>query len=76
VTATWRITYVSDTLPSPVVHTGIASPTRAHVVSGVSNHEWYTVTLDGMVDGSSWVSDTVRVMPTDIFVYLPVILRD
>ena len=76
VTATWRITYVSDTLPSPVVHTGIASPTRAYVVSGLSNYEWYTVTLDGMVDGTAWVSDTVRVMPTDIAIYLPLMAKE
>jgi hypothetical protein len=37
--------------------------------------DWYTVTLHAMLNGRSWLSDTVRVMPTDRFVYLPVMLR-
>jgi hypothetical protein len=76
VTATWRITYYSDTLPSPVTHTGISSPTRAYILFGLSNYEWYTITLDAMVDSTSWVSDTVRVMVTDRLVYLPVALSE
>jgi hypothetical protein len=75
ITATWRITYYSETVPSPVIHTGIVSPTRAYTLIGLTNYQWYTVTLNAMLDQTAWLSDTVRVMPTDKFLYLPVVLR-
>jgi hypothetical protein len=75
-TSTWRITFYSETIPSPVVRTGIVSPTRVYTLTGLANYEWYTVTLDAMVGGTSWMSDTVAVMPTDIFVHLPLILKE
>ena len=76
VTTTWHITYYSETVPTPVVHTGIISSTRDYVLDGLTNYEWYTVTLEAMVGGTAWLSDTVRVMPTDVFVYVPLMLKD
>lgn len=74
-TGTWTISY--DGTPgdqeSPV--TGIPEATRAYTLTGLTNYEWYTVTLHAMVDSTSWLSDTVRAMPTDRFVYLPLALR-
>jgi hypothetical protein len=75
-TTTWRITYYSETLPSPVMRTGIVSPTRDCDLTGLVNYEWYTVTLNAMVDAAPILTDTVRVMPTDIFVYLPLIMKE
>jgi hypothetical protein len=75
-TATWRITYYSETVPSPVTRTGIVSPTRAYTLAGLTNCTCYTVTLDAMVGGTSWLSDTVTVMPTDIFVHLPIVMKE
>lgn len=37
---------------------------------------WYTVTLNAMLDDTAFLTDTVHVRPTDIFVYLPLIVRD
>ena len=75
VTSTWRIDYQSQTgtLYTPI--TGILSPTRAYTLTGLSNYVWYTVTLNGMLGSTSFLADTVRVKPTDIFVYLPLVLR-
>jgi hypothetical protein len=74
VTSTWQIDYQSQTGTAYIPITGIISPTRAYALTGLTNYTWYTVTLNGMVDETSWLSDTVRVMPTDRFVYLPVVL--
>ncbi len=76
VTSTWRISYSGppgDQL-SPI--TGIISPTRAYTLTGLTNYTWYTVTLNAMVGSTPFLTDTVRVMPTDIFVYLPIVLKE
>jgi len=75
-TGAWRIGYESDTgtllLPPLDIPT---STVRAWTLTGLSNYVWYTVTLEALLDASPWLSDTVRVMPTDRFVYLPLVLR-
>jgi hypothetical protein len=75
-TSTWRITYYSETAPSPVTYTGIVSPTRAYTLPGLTNYEWYTVTLNAMADATSILTDTVRVMPTNLFVHLPLVMKE
>jgi hypothetical protein len=59
-----------------VVRTNIVSPTHAYTLTGLVNYEWYTVTLNAMVDTTPILSDTVMVMPTDISVYLPLVMRE
>ncbi|MDY7075303.1 MAG: right-handed parallel beta-helix repeat-containing protein [Chloroflexota bacterium] len=75
VTSTWQIDYQSQTgtLYTPI--TGIVSSTRAYTLTGLTNYVWYTVTLNGMLGSASFLADTVRVKPTDVFVYLPLVLR-
>ena len=34
-----------------------------------------SVTLSAMLDGTAFLSDPVRAMPTDIFVYLPLVIK-
>jgi hypothetical protein len=72
--ASWRIDYGSQTgtvhLPITVV-----SSTRAYTLTGLTNYVWYTVTLNAMMGSASIISDMVHVMPTDRFVYLPIVLR-
>jgi hypothetical protein len=74
-TSTWQINYQSQTgtLYTPI--TGIISPTRVYTLTGLTNYVWYTVTLNGMLGSAAFLTDTVRVMPTDIFVYLPLVLK-
>jgi parallel beta-helix repeat protein len=72
----WRIAYEGGpgNPPSPI--SDIISPTRAYTLTGLSNYVWYTVTLNAMLDSTPFLTDTVRVMPTDIFVHLPLVLRE
>jgi hypothetical protein len=75
-TTTWRITYYSETAPSPVTYTHIVSPTRAYTLTGLTNYQRYTVTLSAMVDTTAILSDTVMVMPTDISMHLPLVMKE
>jgi hypothetical protein len=72
----WRITYDGGpgTPSSPI--SDIISPTRAYTLTGLSNYVWYTVTLNAMLDSTPFLTDTVRVMPTNILVYLPLVQRE
>jgi hypothetical protein len=74
-TTTWQITYTSQTGTLYPAITGIISPTRAYTLTGLANYQWYTVTLRAMVGATSILSGSVRVMPTGILVYLPLVLR-
>ncbi len=75
VTSTWRISYEGPTGDPPSPITGILSPTRAYSLTGLTNYTWYTVTLSAMMDSASFLTDIVRVMPTDRFVYLPLVMK-
>ena len=74
-TSTWQIAYdgLPGDQPSPI--TGIISPTRTYILTGLANYTWYTVTLNGILGSASFLADTVTVMPTDILVYLPLVLK-
>jgi hypothetical protein len=75
VTSTWRIDYGSQTGTAYLPITDIISPTRAYMLTGLTNYVWYTVTLNAMLDSTPFLTDTVHAMPTDRFVYLPLVLR-
>ena len=51
------------------------STVRAHTLTDLTNYVWYTVTLNAMMGASPVLTDTVHVMPTDTFLYLPLVLR-
>jgi hypothetical protein len=75
VTSTWQIGYASETgtvLVPPISLTGAA---RSHTITGLTNYVWYTVTLNAVVDATPILTDTVRVMPTDKSMYLPLTLK-
>ncbi|VAW42933.1 hypothetical protein MNBD_CHLOROFLEXI01-3211, partial [hydrothermal vent metagenome] len=74
-TATWQISYSGPAgdQSSPII--GLTEPTRAYTLTGLSNYTPYTITLNAILDSSPILTDTVTVMPTDTFVYLPVVKR-
>jgi hypothetical protein len=74
-TSTWRIDYNGQTGTVYLPITGIISSTRAYSLTGLTNYTWHTVTLSAMLDSTPFLSDTVRVMPTDRFVYLPLVAK-
>ena len=70
---TWHIDYYTQTA-SIYTATEPLSTTRSTVLTqNVQNYQWYTVTLHAMDGTTSILSDTVRVMPTDSFVHLPLV---
>jgi hypothetical protein len=75
VTSTWRIDYQSQTGTAYLPITDILSPTRAYTLTDLTNYAWYTITLNAMLDSTPMLTDTVRVMPTDRLVYLPLVLK-
>ena len=74
-TTTWRIEYDGPpgTEPSPI--TNVVQATRAYTLTGLTNYTPYNVTLKAMLNGTPTMTDTVTVIPTDIFVYLPVVVK-
>lgn len=74
-TGTWRIDYYTFTATLPLTIPLSQSGMRAYTLTGLINYQWYTVTLNAILTETVWLSDTVRAMPTDIFVYLPLILK-
>jgi len=75
-TTTWRIDYYTAAATAPFTATDPFSITRAYMLTGLTNYEWYTVTLNALVDSTPILTDTVRVMPTDIFVRLPLVMKE
>lgn len=73
-TATWRITYYSQTIGSALTATDSLSATRAYTLTSLTNGIWYTVTLNSVVGTTPILTDTVTAMPTDRFLYLPLVL--
>jgi hypothetical protein len=73
---TWHIDYYTQTA-SVYTATEPLSTTRSTVLTqNVQNYQWYTVTLHAMVGSTPFLTDTVRVMPTDIFVRLPLVMKE
>ncbi len=72
-TSTWRIAYYNQTVPITI--NNIVSPTRAYTLNGLTNYAWYTVTLNAMLDKTPFLTDTIKLMPTDRLVYLPIVFR-
>jgi hypothetical protein len=75
-TSTWRIDCYTTTLTVPFTATDPLSTTRAYTLPGLTNYQWYTVTLSALVDATPILSDTVMVMPTDISMHLPLVMKD
>ncbi len=67
---TWQISYTGN---PPI--TGIAKDTRTYTLTGLSNYTTYDITLNAMLAGSPILTDTISIIPTDLFVYLPVVLK-
>ncbi len=71
VTTTWQIRYdgpPGDPFP-PIA--GLPEPTRAYTLTGLTNYIPYTITLNAMLDSTPFLTDTVTLMPTDQFLFLP-----
>lgn len=74
-TSTWRITYAGSlgNPPSPI--SNVPAATRSYQITQVSNYTVHTVTLHAMLGGTPVLTDTITIMPTDLFNYLPIVLK-
>jgi len=65
----------ADQGPSPI--SNIPPTVQVYSLTGVANHVFYTITVAARDESNAnlTVSDSVRVMPTDIFLYLPAIMK-
>ena len=75
VTSTWQINYYTQTGTVVIPAPSLTNTVHAYTLTGLTNYAWYTVTLNAMMDMAPILTDTVRVMPTDRFVYLPLVIR-
>lgn len=72
---TWEISYTGTpgSPPSPI--TGLPESTRAFTLSSLTNYELYTITLEAVLGGAPLLTEKVTVMPTDIFLHLPIVYK-
>ena len=73
-TATWTIDYQGPAGDQPSPITDLPDGTRSYTLTGLTNYEWYDITLT-VVGFDPVLTDTVRLMPTDMIVYLPLVRR-
>jgi hypothetical protein len=74
--ATWEINYSGPAGDEPSPVGSLPGSTRSYTLSGMTNYTSYTLTLTAWVDAAPFLTDTVVVIPTDRFLYLPVGLRE
>ncbi len=69
-TATWQIEYDGPPgdQPSPIVQPD--PTTRSTSLTGLTNYETYTITLQAIDAGSAILTDTIRLMPSNWLLYL------
>ena len=72
VTATWTIDYVGPPGDQISPITEIPESARTYTLTGLTNYEWYTITL---TTDPPMLTDMVTVMPTDHLIYLPVVYK-
>jgi hypothetical protein len=75
VTSTWQIDYASGTGSAYLPITDLPAEIRARTLANLTNGVWYTVTLNAMLNGSPFLTDTVTAMPVGNFIYLPLVVK-
>lgn len=76
VTSSWQIDYYTQTASIYTANNALSTTRSAGLTDNVVNYQWYTVTLHSMLGETAWLSDTVRVMPTEKFTFLPLARKD
>jgi hypothetical protein len=74
-TGSWHIDYYTTTAKTYTTDISSSAARVATLTENVRNGQWYTVTLNAMLDSAVWLSDTIRIMPTRYQIYLPMITR-
>ncbi len=74
VSTTWQLSYDGPPGNEPPPVSDIPSAARSYSLAGLTNYALYTVTLNAMVSGSPFLTDTMTLMPSDRITRLPLIL--
>lgn len=74
--SSWHVEYAGPAGDQPSPITDIPLSSGSFALSGLENYEFYTITLSAMVDGESLLEATISIMPTDIFVFLPLTQKE
>jgi len=72
---TWQISYEGPTGDQPSPISGLPEPTRAYTLTGLTNYEPYTITLNAMLDSTPILTGMLTGMPTDHTVCLPAVWK-
>ena len=75
VTSTWKISYVGPPGDQPSPVSGLPAGHRAYTLSGVTNYAPYHITLNALLEGTPILTDTLTVLPSDILLRLPAVMR-
>jgi hypothetical protein len=75
VTSTWTIGYNGPPGDQPSPISGLPEATRAYTLTGLTNYTSYTITLNAMSGSTPILTGTLTIMPTDISVLLPVVIK-
>ncbi|MFZ6028749.1 MAG: hypothetical protein ACOYYS_13620 [Chloroflexota bacterium] len=71
-TTTWTIAYEGPAGDQPSPIAALPEATRTYELTGLSNYTWYTITL---TTDPPLLADSIRIMPTNRAIYLPLVWR-
>jgi hypothetical protein len=75
VSTTWQLSYEGPPGNEPSPLTGIPQEDRTTSLTGLTNYAPYTITLNAMISGSPYLTDTLPLMPSNLVTQLPVMLK-
>lgn len=75
-TSTWEIDYEGPPGDQPPPVAELPAATRAFTLTGLANYNMYTITLSALVASTPILSDTLRLMPSDLSVHIPLALTE
>ena len=70
---TWQIDYIGPAGDQPSPITLLPSETRVYQLTGLTNYTFYNITIGAIQNDQPILTQTIWVMPTDKFVFLPLI---
>jgi hypothetical protein len=75
VTSTWTIRYDGPPGDQPSPISGLPEATRAYTLTGLTNYTSYKISLNAMLGSTPILTGTLTLMPSDISVLLPVVIK-
>jgi hypothetical protein len=76
VTSAWKISYDGPPGDQPSPITSLPEATRTYTLTGLTNYTPYTITLNTMLNSTPFLTDTITVIPADIFVFFPLAVKE